>query len=158
MFEKPDPLLRPTLDQVVILPLRRAPTYQPPEPDDPLGNTDAEDRWLAILDALEGKGRCSRVHRLVSSGPVVYVIRGGDFVKIGVATNLKKRLDILRTGSPFELIVLGTFSVADKEAACDLELSLHHMFLAHHVRGEWFHHCPEIDDFVALYADTKAAR
>ena len=65
----------------------------------------------------------------------VYLVRCHDFVKIGIATDVKARLSCLQTGSPYILKLLAyrkSFNAAAEEAA------LHEQFKAYHINGEWF--------------------
>ena len=68
-------------------------------------------------------------------GSHVYFIHGGEYVKIGIAFNPKKRLTELQTSNPFSLILLRAFKVMDARA---IERSLHSHYAASCVRGEWF--------------------
>lgn len=68
-------------------------------------------------------------------GSVVYFIQAGKRgpIKIGVATNVRKRLDALQTGSPYRLRLRAT-------VPGDLytEGAYHRMFSEHRMSGEWF--------------------
>jgi hypothetical protein len=80
-----------------------------------------------------------------SSGPVVYVISGGDakFVKIGFSSNFKQRLRSLRTASHVEptvhLVMPGTRS---------LERDLHERFAFARHNREWFRLTVEVKTFI----------
>jgi hypothetical protein len=73
----------------------------------------------------------------------VYFIRalGGLGVKIGVTTNVTKRLKALRIASPNRLELLG-YILGDVE----MERVLHIRFDEHRLRGEWFaeHVIPDV--------------
>lgn len=66
---------------------------------------------------------------------VVYFIQAGQHgpIKIGVASNVRKRLAALQTGHHTSLRIIGT---VPGDAA--LERELHQRFAAHRIRGEWF--------------------
>lgn len=66
---------------------------------------------------------------------LVYFVQQGDDgpIKIGASRNFDKRLRTLRTHSPVELNVLGTFP-----GGFDLERELHHELMDHQLEGEWF--------------------
>ena len=78
----------------------------------------------------------------------VYFISDGEFIKIGVAESIEKRLKQIQTGNPRNLNVL--FSIpcraagytyceyTRKDYALDLERFLHQGFGEYHVQGEWF--------------------
>lgn len=76
-------------------------------------------------------------------------------VKIGVATDVKKRLDQLQTASPFELTLLGVIAAPD---AYGLETTLHLQFSHLHVRGEWFRLEPELTSFIEAEASAAIQR
>lgn len=65
----------------------------------------------------------------------VYVIRAGEFIKVGIARNLAKRIDQMQTGCPYEIEVLRAWPCSDPYA---YERKLHHMLRAYRYRGEWF--------------------
>ncbi|MDR6172607.1 GIY-YIG nuclease family protein [Curtobacterium sp. SORGH_AS_0776] len=72
---------------------------------------------------------------------VVYFVQQGTNgpIKIGASRNFGKRLKTLRTHSPVELRVLGTFA-----GGFDVERDLHHELAAHQLEGEWFSPAPEV--------------
>lgn len=65
----------------------------------------------------------------------VYFIQAGTDgpVKIGVTSNIMKRMDALQVGHHEQLILLG--SVA---GGYEVEKHWHTRWSAHHIRGEWF--------------------
>ncbi|MCO5072050.1 MAG: GIY-YIG nuclease family protein [Rhizobiaceae bacterium] len=75
----------------------------------------------------------------------VYIIRAGDYVKIGKAGNVAKRLASLRTSSPVELTLLHTISDHDGHA---LEKTLHSQFAHLRAQGEWFHYKGDLSAWV----------
>ena len=79
----------------------------------------------------------------------IYLVRRGDFVKIGKADCPLSRFDALQTASPTPLAMLGCI-----EADASEEKRLHERFAAHRVNGEWFRWCDEI----AAFADTLTHR
>jgi hypothetical protein len=82
------------------------------------------------------------------SEEVVYLVRGGDTVKIGRTTNLASRLRALATGSAVPLELLATVPGGRKE-----EARLHRKWRHLHLRGEWFEAAPEL----LRYAQELAA-
>lgn len=83
----------------------------------------------------------------------IYMIRAGEFCKIGKATNPESRINSFRTGNPFRIYPLGTVTVDNGQAALDMEGQLHfygrELGLHHH--NEWFLHDPRLElAFVAL--------
>lgn len=65
----------------------------------------------------------------------VYLISGGEYVKIGIAGNVKKRLNTLSLASPVPLFLLYSFYT---EKAFDVEQYLHKKYHNKRVHGEWF--------------------
>ena len=67
-------------------------------------------------------------------------------VKIGYTTikGLRRRLQTLQTGTPYELRLLGALW-GDKK----IEKQLHEKFHYSHIRGEWFHYTKELEEFIA---------
>jgi hypothetical protein len=65
----------------------------------------------------------------------VYAVRSGPFVKIGIASDISKRLSALQTGSPNRIEFLGMLpTLRPKED----ERSLHAEFKEFRKIGEWF--------------------
>lgn len=65
----------------------------------------------------------------------LYFIQAGEEgpIKIGIAANVTKRLDMLQTGNPEKLRIVGLLECHDS-----LEKVLHGRFRDGHIRGEWF--------------------
>lgn len=80
--------------------------------------------------------------KLTTAGmPVVYVIAEHEHAplcKIGVTTNLARRLSALRTASPLQLRVIYTWDMPLQEEASHFEGILLQRFRSYTVRGEWF--------------------
>ena len=65
----------------------------------------------------------------------VYVIQCQDFVKFGIADDVRGRLSNMQTGCPFPLKLLASWPCKD---AKNTERRLHKLFRQFHLRGEWF--------------------
>lgn len=65
----------------------------------------------------------------------VYFAQVGDFIKIGIAANLPRRLEILRSSCPYPVVLLGTLPGGRPR-----ELALHEQFASLRVHHEWFHY------------------
>lgn len=65
----------------------------------------------------------------------VYLIRCGDYIKIGKAVVPQKRLAALQAANPLTLELLHVLTDGDGH---ELEIELHRRFAAHRHRGEWF--------------------
>ena len=68
----------------------------------------------------------------------VYFITDGQFVKIGIASNVKNRLRGIQTGNPRTCSVICAIPVRDENAARMLERALHGTYKPFSVSGEWF--------------------
>jgi len=73
------------------------------------------------------KGRKTRVTKL-------YALKVGDFVKIGVADDLKARIACIQTNCPLEVELLGYVN-----AMQSVESAIHGLIASERARGEWFH-------------------
>lgn len=65
----------------------------------------------------------------------VYVVRCHDYVKIGIADDIKSRIANLQTGCPYKLTLLRHWRSSD---AISEEERLHERWDAYRERGEWF--------------------
>jgi hypothetical protein len=70
---------------------------------------------------------------------LLYFIRAGDYLKIGVTTDLDRRLLALRTASPLPLVVKAVRPGTVRE-----ERAWHQRFAHLRVQGEWFRWTPEL--------------
>lgn len=73
----------------------------------------------------------------------VYFIRVGDTCKIGVTTDVKKRLASLQTANPTTISLLVTIP-GDKK----IEHALHQRFAADRIHHEWFTFSPALVSYV----------
>lgn len=65
----------------------------------------------------------------------IYVIGCNEFVKIGIAGNVRKRLSELQVGNPYPLRLYGHWKAGE---AVKEEAALHALLSPHQERGEWF--------------------
>lgn len=103
-------------------------------------------QWELCLGFHKGHTACFvRVRKSCTTDSFLYFIeaKGTGFVKIGRSSNPERRLSQLATGSPNELILLGTIS-----GGHDLEQSLHQDFSHLRGRGEWFNLTPALHRFI----------
>jgi hypothetical protein len=73
----------------------------------------------------------------------IYFVTDGEAIKIGFATNLKKRMYQLQTSQHFPLFLLGSII-----ATRDSEAVLHRRFSHLRISREWFRIHREIIDFI----------
>lgn len=78
------------------------------------------------------------VHHLAKPQTGVYFVRCGSYVKIGYASDVRKRLQQLVCGSPYPFVLLAVHSCDTVDAAKDLEDSYHEIFESCLHRYEWF--------------------
>lgn len=75
---------------------------------------------------------------------MIYFIKSGAFVKIGVANNVKTRISELSVGNPDKVELL-----ASVEGGLAEERALHEKFAAYWHRGEWFFMGGELLDYIS---------
>lgn len=71
----------------------------------------------------------------------VYLVRSGSkkgAIKIGVASNVAKRLSELQVGNPATLCLIASIPCSSRKHAYDIEKGLHKRLRRWHIRGEWF--------------------
>jgi hypothetical protein len=59
-------------------------------------------------------------------------------VKIGISSNVDKRLSGIQTSCPFELTIVGELFAPNRAVAQDVEQDFHAKQAKHRTRGEWF--------------------
>ena len=87
----------------------------------------------------------------------VYFITDGEFIKIGIAKDVKSRLKALQTGNPKELFILKTIEYGDGEVYYQ-ESMFHNKFAKTRAVGEWFSMSKELLSFVYDGGDISALR
>lgn len=65
----------------------------------------------------------------------LYLLENGGYHKIGITSNLRKRVSVLQSGSPHEIVVVAANEVEDRLL---WEKRLHEIFIEYHHRGEWY--------------------
>jgi hypothetical protein len=65
----------------------------------------------------------------------VYLLKCQDYYKIGIATDVQKRISGMQTGSPYPISLVASVQV---DNPLSLEKELHAMYSSRHHRGEWF--------------------
>jgi hypothetical protein len=74
----------------------------------------------------------------------VYFIECGNFIKIGITTNLQDRIASFETATPYDIRVLAVIPSATRQT----ELELHRRFADAHHKGEWFRKTPGLLKFI----------
>lgn len=88
----------------------------------------------------------------------IYFIRTKDnanLIKIGVAQDVKSRLDTLQTGNHTALELLGSFPVDSQKHGLAIERKLHDLFRYYRVRGEWFRSAAPLRSFIVSVVHEK---
>lgn len=94
---------------------------------------------------LRTGGFRGRPRRFITSCTRVYFISNGrGEIKIGIASDVAKRLAALQTAHASGLVLLASFPGVQAH-----ERALHRRFAAARTRGEWFSAIPELLAFVA---------
>ena len=70
----------------------------------------------------------------------IYFVQSGKKgpIKIGIASNVCKRIDELQIGNPYKLNLIAAIPVTSRKMATDIEKWMHRRFKTQHIRGEWF--------------------
>lgn len=69
--------------------------------------------------------------------------------KIGITSNITKRLQILRVGNPNIVGVSATYEIKDRQIAYSVENIVKKYFKQYKVQGEWFkYECLNVDIFI----------
>jgi hypothetical protein len=77
-------------------------------------------------------------------GSSVYLVRAGNWIKIGWSRNVGARISQLQTGNADPIELIATIS-----GGRALERQLHERFADSRVSGEWFKYGPELANYVA---------
>ena len=76
-----------------------------------------------------------RFSSLKKNSDTLYVLKAGEFIKIGITTGLSKRVRSIQIANPYEVEVVYSLRTP---AAKTYEQYLHEVFSDNNVRGEWF--------------------
>lgn len=70
----------------------------------------------------------------------VYFVRAGNrgAIKIGIASNIERRMATMQTGNAFQLKLLATIPCDSRLEAENTEKKIHKFFSKQRIRGEWF--------------------
>lgn len=100
---------------------------------------------IAVREKSKGYNRGRGADLTQNAAGCVYFLTDGEAIKIGFATNLKKRIDQLQGGHHFPLFLLGSIPAPRRH-----ERMIHSRFRGLRIRGEWF----QIHDDILAYIDT----
>ena len=102
--------------------------------------------------------KAARVNKRDGEFLLVYVIEAGDYVKVGIAADLKTRLAVCQTHCPLSCRVVFCSEKILRPRARELEILCQEHLIGNHVHGEWFREKSETAvDFLKslLGADIK---
>jgi len=71
-------------------------------------------------------------------GGMIYLIRCGEFYKIGITQNVEQRLENFKTSNPHSIEMLRTWHYKPWSMVQKIERLLHHHHSPFHHQGEWF--------------------
>lgn len=91
--------------------------------------------WACGMD--EYRGERTETHALAVPTSV-YVIEAGEYIKVGLAENILKRLQVLKTHCPLPVRVAFCSRPIPRSEARKIEQSCHSFLIKFHVHGEWF--------------------
>jgi len=75
-------------------------------------------------------------------GASVYVMQCGDFVKVGHALDVHKRLATIQTANPLPVLLLHSEELETRSMATRCEKAVHKALEADRLHSEWFSTCP----------------
>lgn len=85
----------------------------------------------------------------------VYLIRAGDFCKIGKANDINSRLRQISTASPFPVSVAMVTKCSSEDLAFSVEKDLHREYSHRRQNGEWFLHHHDIELHFTSLGDER---
>jgi hypothetical protein len=90
---------------------------------------------------LTGVIASRQTKKVECGGCYVYIIQqqgGGNFIKIGKARDVDKRVKALQTASPYSLTILARINADNDAHALCMEKAFHERLRKYSVSGEWF--------------------
>ena len=102
--------------------------------------------FLAFRDLLNAKPVKEVVPKIVRDGFIYFIGCNNGYIKIGFASDLKRRLSELQTGSPYKLEVIAVFP-----GTTEHETKIHRKLKSVRHRGEWFHPHWSITDLIKAF-------
>jgi hypothetical protein len=77
----------------------------------------------------------------------VYFIKAGDAIKVGIASDVTKRLINVQVGNPHKIDLLHSLDVSEEKAR-SIETIIHEIFKKTNLSGEWFQAPQFMIDFI----------
>lgn len=97
-------------------------------------------RRKKLFDTLEEAEACANEYNYQDDNPcfVYFVSDGHGHIKIGMSKNIKTRMHHLQNASPYDLTLLGSLEVGQRELTYELENDIHRELKEKQMRKEWF--------------------
>lgn len=121
-----------------------------------MGHCRMEGKKIAIVHHQKG----SELYKQVTD-VFIYMMRCGDFLKIGISDDPERRIKDMQTGNPIEIKMLDKIKLKSRENAMTLEVGIHEHLksLGLHVRGEWFErHAKAVNCFNRVKLSVKRGK
>lgn len=78
---------------------------------------------------------------------ILYFIRAGDAIKVGIASDLNKRIGAIQTSSPHKINLVHSIDLS-YEKARQIEKEIHTFFQKTNLQGEWFRSTQFMLDYI----------
>lgn len=91
--------------------------------------------YAKSISSLKPKWVTQYSNKLKNRKGFVYLLKTGEFYKIGMTKNVQKRITTLQTATPHKIELL---AYKESDNACDDEKTAHKLFKDYRVSGEWF--------------------
>jgi Rha family phage regulatory protein len=85
---------------------------------------------IALVKQYTGGAKLKKSDKL-------YIVKCGDFYKIGISHNVSKRIKGMQTGNPYLIELIDTYTIGHNVS--NIEARLHVLFESDNIRGEWFY-------------------
>jgi len=96
-------------------------------------------KQIELIRILNAKCKTTKQKSEPAKKHNLYAVSNGEHVKLGISTNIGKRIKSMQTSSAKELNLVWRFYVGkNKKIAYQYEKKLHKLCKKHKVKGEWF--------------------
>jgi hypothetical protein len=103
------------------------------------------DRFFKAVNRLE------KLSLESDKGKFVYILKSQEYYKIGITSNLERRVNSIQGGNPFEVEVVCAYRVKDSRT---LEKYLHEGLLAFRHKREWFKLEPDFVEELKVFIEN----
>ena len=96
-------------------------------------------KQVELIKILNAKCKVVRPEKEKTRKRSLYAISNGEHVKLGISTNIGRRIKDMQTSNANDLELLWRYYVGkDKKLAFQSERKLHRLCKKHKIKGEWF--------------------